>query len=134
MPFMSTQSVEITNESLLQVVAQMPRREFARFLSEVGWLRGKTPQPQAKEAVRLIQKVNETVLSEAEQKRFNELVEKRRAENIGVHELNELIVLINKSEELNVKRLKYLANLARIRHKTLREVMQELEISPPPTI
>ena len=82
----------------------------------------------------MIKKVNEAVLSDAEQERFYELVEKRRAENISTHELSELIVLTDKSEELNVKRLEYLANIARIQHKTLREVMQQLEISPPPTI
>ncbi len=73
-------------------------------------------------------------LSESEYKRFYELIEKRRDENISENELTELIALTEKSEELNVKRLKCLLEIAQIRNKTLREVMKELEIFPPQTI
>jgi hypothetical protein len=62
------------------------------------------------------------------------LIEKRRDENISENELVELILLTEKSEELNVKRLKSLVEIAQIRNKTLRDVMKELEIFPPQTI
>ncbi len=65
---------------------------------------------------------------------FNELIEKRRNENISENELDELNALTVKGEELNVKRLKYLAEIAAIRNKSLREVMMELEIFAPAAI
>ena len=82
----------------------------------------------------LIKKVKESVISDEENRLFYELIEKRRDENISNDELEELIELTDKSEELNVKRLKYLLEIAQIRNKSLREVMRELEIFPPQTI
>ena len=56
-----------------------------------------------------------------------------RAGSVG-KELAELIALTEKSENLNVKRLKYLSEIAGIRNKSLRDVMKELEIFAPQTI
>ncbi len=74
------------------------------------------------------------MISDVERMRFNELIKKRRNENISENELDELITLTEKGEELNVRRLKYLVEIANIRNKGLREVMKELEISPRQTI
>ena len=79
----------------------------------------------------MIKKVNETTLSDDEQKRFDELVGKRRDEIISGEELDELIALTEKSESLNVKRLEYLAEIAQIRDTSLRGVMKALEVFPP---
>ena len=132
--FISIKTRKMTNENILSAVAQMPQSEFARFLSEVGRRRGKLLKVKPNEEIRLIKKVNEAALSQAEQGRFSELVEKRREEKINARELSELMALTEKSEELNGKRLKYLVKLAHIRRQTLREVMLELEILPPQTI
>jgi hypothetical protein len=94
----------------------------------------KTSESLQNREVKLIKKVNEATFSEGEYKCFYELIEKRRDENISENELVELILLTEKSEELNVKRLKSLVEIAQIRNKTLRDVMKELEIFPPQTI
>lgn len=131
---MSVQNLEISNESLLHAVAQLPSPEFTRFWAEVERLRRTETPTQPQREINLIKKVNAAVLSDSEQKRFYELIEKRQAESISDEELAELIALTDKSEALNVKRLKYLVQLAGLRRKTLREVMRELEIAPPSTL
>ncbi len=131
---MSVQSAEITTEKLLKAVVNLPKNEFERLIASAKKLRRSLPENQANREIRLIKKVNETVLSEMERVRFDKLIEKRRSENISENELGELISLSEKGEELNVKRLKYTVEIANIRNKSLREVMKELEILPPQTI
>ncbi|MEJ7848083.1 MAG: hypothetical protein WKF92_08355 [Pyrinomonadaceae bacterium] len=112
----------------------MPKNEFERLIANAKKLRRTLPENQANREIRLLKKVNDTVLSDVERARFNELIEKRRNESISKDELSELIALTEKSEELNVKRLKYTVEIANIRNKSLREVMKELEIVPPQTV
>ena len=131
---MAVQNLEISKTNLLNVVVNLPESEFERLIASAKKLRQKSVKSQAEREVNLIKKVNDSVLSDDEYQRFYELVEKRRNENISENELNELIALTEKSEGLNVKRLKYLVEIANIRNKSLREVMKELEIFPPQTI
>lgn len=131
---MSVSSAEITTEKLLKAVVNLPKNEFERLIANAKKLRRTLPENQANREIRLLKKVNDTVLSDVERARFNELIEKRRNESISKDELSELIALTEKSEELNVKRLKYTVEIANIRNKSLREVMKELEIVPPQTV
>ena len=131
---MSVHSAEITTENLLKAVVNLPKNEFERLIANAKKLRRTLPEKQANREIRLLKKVNDTVLSDVERVRFNELIEKRRNENISKDELSELIALTEKGEELNVKRLKYTVEIANIRNKSLREVMKELEIVPPQTV
>ena len=131
---MSVHSAENTTENLLKAVVNLPKNEFERLIAKAKKLRRSLPENQANKEIRLIKKVSESVLSDVERMRFNELIKKRRNENISENELNELIGLTEKGEELNVRRLKYLVEIANIRNKGLREVMKELEISPRQTI
>ncbi len=131
---MSVHSAEINTEKLLKAVVNLPKNEFERLIANAKKLRRTLPENRANKEIRLIKKVNEAVLSDAERMRFDELVGKRRDEIINKNELDELLALTEKSEELNVRRLKYLVEIADIRNKSLREVMKELEIFPPQTI
>lgn len=131
---MSVHNAKTTTENLLNAVVSLPKNEFERLIANAKKLRRATPENQANKEVRLIKKVNETILSDAERSRFNELIEKRQRENISEEEFSELIALTEKGEDLNVKRLTYLVEIADIRNKSLRDVMKELEIFPPPTI
>lgn len=128
---MSVHSAKITGENLLNAVVNLPKNEFERLIAIVKKLRRTLPENKE---IRLIKKVNESVLPDAERVRFSELIEKRQSENISESELDELTALTERGEELNVKRLKYLVEIAGIRNKSLREVMKELEIFPPQTI
>ncbi len=127
-------SVEITDENLLQAVVGLPKYEFENLIAKAKRMRRDLPESREKREVELIKKVNKTMLTDDEQKRFDELVGKRRDEIISGEELDELLALTEKSESLNVKRLEYLAEIAQIRDTSLREVMKALEVFPPQTI
>ena len=127
-------SVEISDENLLKAVVNLPEYEFENLFAKAKRMRRDLPEDKEKLEVELIRKVNETTLSDLEQERFNELVEKRRDEIISDGELDELLALTGKSENLNVKRLEYLTEIADLRNKNIREVMKELEVFPPQTI
>ncbi|MDQ3750703.1 MAG: hypothetical protein M3367_17055 [Acidobacteriota bacterium] len=131
---MSVRSAENTTENLLKAVVNLQKNEFEMLISNAKKLRRTLPENQANKEIRFIKKVNESVLSDVERIRFNELIEKRRNENISKNEFDELIALTEKGEELNLKQLKYLVEIANIRNKSLHEVMKELEIFPPQTI
>lgn len=132
---MAVQNVEIPTENLLNAVVRLPAKEFDRFFEKARELRQKqTESPWTKREIQLIGKLNEYLLSDEEQIRFNKLVEKRRSEKISRKELNELIALTEKSEELNVKRVKTLIKLAKSKDVSLDEVMKMLGIIPPETI
>ena len=82
-----------------------------------------------KREARLIQQINQS-LSQIEWLRYRELIGKRRAETLTPNEQEELIALSNQIEEANVKRIKYVAELAQVRKTTIPAVMQELGLKP----
>lgn len=132
---MAVHNLEITTENLLGIVLQFSEKEFDRFIQEAKKLRNKSARPKwSKSEVELIKKINECVLSAEKQSRYDELVEKRRNEEITEKELEELIALTDESEELNVWRLENLVRLAISSKKSVDEIMEELEIYPPPVI
>lgn len=132
---MAVQNIQVTTESLLNAVVRMPEREFNDFIKKAKKLRnGSGAAKWTKDEVTLIQKLNSLVFSAKKQARFDELVEKRRNEEISEKELKELIGLTDESEELSVKRLKILGKLADSKNKSLREIMDILEIEPPKAI
>lgn len=131
---MLVHSSEISSERLLKAVVDLPKNEFERLLAKTKEMRRDSSVNQVQREVRLIKRINEAVLSDTKRTRFDALIEKRRNENITDKELTELLALTEKSDNLNVKRLKYLSEIASIRNKNLRDVMKELEISASQTI
>ena len=61
---------------------------------------------------------------------MNELIDKRHASRISPSELEELIQLTDRAEEIGVERLQCLIELAALRNLTLDELMQQLGIKP----
>lgn len=119
---MSVRNTEITTENLLQAVVNLPKNEFERFFSDARKLKRREE--------RLLAKLPTFDLSEAERKIYRQLWRKFRAENISDEEHKQLTDLIDKLEGLNVERLQCLVEIAKIRRKSLREVMEELGIKP----
>lgn len=91
-----------------------------------------TPCLSANES-RLIEVINRG-LSEQEWNRYYELIEKRRSESLTVDEGNELIETSKHIEQLNVRRIECLAELAQLRGTTLPKLMEQLGIVSPPVI
>ena len=102
---MAVQNIEVTTESILSAVVRMPEREFNEFIKKAKKLRnGSDTAKWTKDEVKLIQKLNNLVFSTKKQARFDELVSKRRNEEISKIELKELIGLTEESEELSCKK------------------------------
>ena len=119
---MSVQNLEITTENLLNVVVNLPKNEFERFVSDARKLK--------KREETLIAKLPKFDLSEDERNLYQKLLRKFRAENITNEEHKQLTDLNDKLEGLNVERLKCLVEISQIRKKDLQEVMKELNIKP----
>jgi hypothetical protein len=79
---------------------------------------------------RLIEQINEGC-PPALWQRYTELVTKRRAETLTADEQAEVISLSDQIEDLNTRRLEFLADLARLRQTSLSELMRQLGISTP---
>ena len=119
---MQVQNLEVTTENLLRVVVNLPRNEFDSFVANARKLK--------KREENLLAKLEQFVLANDEQKIYRALLRKFRSENITNEEHKQLIGLTDKLENLNVERLKCLIAIAKIRQKTLPEVMRELNIKP----
>ncbi len=65
------------------------------------------------------------------QKRYDELVAKRRAETLAPDECQELLGLIEQIEKSDAERIKHLTDLARLRGTTLTALMKDLGLHPP---
>lgn len=77
----------------------------------------------------LLQKINRS-LTQVQWERYDQLVGKRRAEALTPDELDELIALSDQIEAANVRRIKYLAELAQLRATTVSALIVELGIKP----
>jgi hypothetical protein len=84
------------------------------------------PQAEAE----LLLKINQGV-PQALQQRYDELIAKRRRNILTEAEYGELLRLTEQVEELEARRLGYLAELARLRKTTLTELMDTLSIRKP---
>ena len=78
-----------------------------------------------------LQKINRGLPAGVD-RRFRELVAKRRADSLTASEHDELLELTGDVEKLQAERVKHLIDLARIRGTPLPELMDELGIDPPP--
>lgn len=99
---------------------------IARTLEER--LRPLPPRLSPEEA-RLLQQINQGWPAGFWQ-RYNELIAKRRAEELTFDEHAELIACSDQIEEANARRVQHLVELAHLRRTTLTSLMEELGIKP----
>jgi hypothetical protein len=129
---MTTLHVEtqLTTESLLKAVSQLNSKELDEFAAQVLAIRARQYAPSLPpEEAELLIKINEGLPSRT-QKRYNELIVKRRNESLTQDEHDELLQLTQESEKFQVKRMEYLSALAQIQHTTLTKLMKQLGINP----
>lgn len=65
------------------------------------------------------------------QKRYDELIVKRLGETLTPDEHNELLRLTHEVENVEAHRMKYLAELARLRRTSLTSLMEDLGVRTP---
>jgi hypothetical protein len=95
----------------------------------IGLRKQKLPNVLSQTETELIQKINQAAPAEI-QKRYNYLIKKRKNESLNEIEHHELVELTSYIENQNVQRLGYLIELAKIKNKTLDEIIEQLEIKP----
>lgn len=122
---------QLPTDELLRAVGQLNQSDLEQFVSQVIALRARRqasglPRIESE----LLLKVNEGVPSDI-QARYSELIAKRQAETLTPDEYEELLRLTRQVEKLEVRRVEYLAELARLRGTSLTALMEDLGIRPP---
>jgi DNA repair photolyase len=122
---------ELSTDNLLKAVGQLNKHEIEQFVSQVINLRAQhLVQKLSQSEAQFIMKINQGLPAEV-QKRYDELVDKRRDESLSSEEYGELLRLTNQIENLEAQRMQYLSELARYRKVSLTELMENLGIRPP---
>ena len=130
---MSTVRVEaqLPTDELLKAVGQLSQPELEQFVFQVIALRARRKAPSLPRAEsELLLKINQGASPDV-QKRYGELIAKRRAETLTPDEYNELLRLTEQTEALEARRVEYLAELARLRNTTLAALMKDFGIRKP---
>ncbi len=130
MPIVQVEA-RLSTDELLKAVAQLSQIEFEQFAFQIIALRAQRQAPSLpQDETRLLVKINQGVPPEV-QERYNELIDKRRAESLVSDEYDELSRLTNQVENLEARRVEYLAELARLRGLSLTKLMKNLGIGSP---
>jgi hypothetical protein len=125
-------SIQITSkvsfEDLFNGVKSLKNQDFEQFVEKIIQLKAQRqaefiPTAEAD----LLAKINRSLSVEVLE-RYQVLQTKRSEEVLTEREFQELSDIVEQKELLNAGRLKYLGELAIIRKKSLREVMQELDL------
>ncbi|MBM4467689.1 MAG: STAS/SEC14 domain-containing protein [Chloroflexi bacterium] len=122
---------QLSTDELLKAAGQLSQTELEQFALQIVALRARRQAPSLPQGeAGLLFKINRG-LPPAVQKRYDELVAKRRAESLTSDEYDELLRLTDQIENLEARRVEYLAELARLRQTSLTELMEDLGIRPP---
>jgi hypothetical protein len=131
---MTTVQIELPFDELLKAVEQLSLPDLERLTQQVVKLRAQRrtrvlPHSEAE----LLIKINASIPPNL-QTRCDALIAKRQAETLTPDEHQELIHLTDQIGELNVRRLEYLTELARLRQTSLTALMEDLEIQTPTVV
>jgi len=116
--------------SIYQSLSILNVIELDQVMQEVLILRRKKlPSVLSQNETELLKKIN-TGAPSVIQKRYNFLVKKRNNETLTDEEYQELLELTTYMENLGVKRLEYLLELAKLRNLSLDEIVEQLQLKP----
>jgi hypothetical protein len=122
---------QVSLDELLNGVAQLSLPELERFVLQVIALQAQRKSPNLrKDEAELLLKINQGLPFDT-QKRYDELVAKRKAETMTPDEHQELLRLIEQIEKSDAERVKNLVDLAHLRGTSLTALMEDLGIHPP---
>lgn len=127
---MAVHNSEVTAENILSVLVEMPQNDFENVVSQAKKQRKKARNGQKispKEAD-LLHKIN-NLFPNDERRRYNELYQKFKNDELKESERTELEELVYKFENLNAERIEYIGKLANLRGETLEQVMENFQIS-----
>ena len=130
---MATLRVEslVSSDELLKAVGQLSMPELERFVSETLALKARKKAPSLPQSeTELLLKINQG-LPEKFRKRYNLLIQKRRAESLTQKEYSELLRMTREAEKVEAQRVECLARLAKTRKTTLSALMKSLGLQYP---
>ena len=122
---------QLSTDELLKAVDKLSLPELEQLAFQIIALRARRQAPSLPQAeAKLLLKINQGLPPEV-QKRYDELIAKRRAESLAPDEYDELLHLTDQIENLEARRMEYLAELACLRQTSLTKLMGDLDIRPP---
>ena len=117
---------QVSSDEVLKAVGQLSPSDLERFVSDVVALQAQRKAPSVPYAeAELLLKINQGIPASARD-RYQALIAKRQSEMLNAEEHGELLRLTDLVEQLEAKRVEYLAELARLRRTTLTALMQTL--------
>lgn len=123
---------QVSQDELMKGVEQLSQPELEQFVATVLTLQAQRKAPVlAEDEAHLLLKINQGIPPELQQ-RYAVLIEKRCNEELTAEEYNELLHLTDAVETLETQRIQHLAELAQLRRVSLRQLMLDLGIVPPP--
>ncbi len=124
-------NAQVSPEDLFKGVEQLSLPELEHFVSRIIALQAQRKSPSLPhDEAKLLLKINQGLPFDT-QKRYDELVAKRKAETLTPEEHQELLGLIDRIEKSDAERIKHLVDLARLRGTSLTVLMQDLGIRTP---
>lgn len=122
---------QVSPDELLKRAEQLSLPELDHFVMQVITLRARRKSPSLpKDEAKLLLKINQRLPPNA-QKRYDELVAKRKAETLAPDEHRELLRLIDQIEKSDAERIKYMVDLACLRGTSLAALMKDLGVRTP---
>jgi hypothetical protein len=118
-------------DKLIEAAGQLSQSELEQFVAQVLALqaRRKAPNLSVEEAA-LLTKIN-SGLPAALRRRYEELISKRREERLSQVEHEELLGLTDEVEQKQAERVQSLAELARLRDMSMRDLVKALGVKQP---
>jgi len=128
-------TMELPSDELLKAVEQLSLSDLEQFAQQIVRLLARRRAPVlSRTEAELLLKINQSALPVNLQARCDALVAKRQEETLTPGEREELNHLTDQLGELNVQRLEYLAELARLRQTSLPTLMEDLGIQVPAVV
>ena len=121
----------LSSEQLLKAVGQLSSSDLDEFVQRVLVIRAQRKAPHLPQAeAELLVAINRSLPADT-QRRYDELMAKRRAEVLTPEDHDELLRLTDEVEAHDTRRVENLVNLAQLRQMTLDQLMEDLGLRPP---
>jgi len=115
---------------IFQTLSSLSLSDLDQVMKQViGLRKQKLPGVLSQAEADLLKKINTPIPLEIQQ-RYNYLIDLRKQEKLTDDEYQELLELTTFTENLNVKRLENLLQLAKLRNISLDDLIEQLELKP----
>ena len=122
---------QLSTDKLLKAVGQLNQAELEQFVCQIIKLRAQRQVHVLSQGeAQLLLKINEGLPPEV-QKRYDELIAKRREESLTPDEYDDLLRLSAENENMEARRMEYFVELARYRKVSLTDLMESMGIRSP---